>query len=416
MGAKTLAALEGAWRGVPERRSAARRSSTRAPIERVDGVSLLEFGTPEAMWHLTVERFSGDRHDGRARQQAAQGRRSRSQGEHLETRSAVESGSAVRCCARQRRANSFSRRRRYWCSIAATSRSIVSRSAIASSGNGDSSGTSTVFRYAPQVRHNSSAAILALSSGAAVTNGSPLSLAVHARVGRQLPRRGAERTAQRCGGRRRLPRAPATIRTPGSSRGSTPPARRPAPVVGAKSDCCSACANGLTASSATSQTQVRREPAVHGAGPDRAADRAPATRSAATPASMPPPSMAAPDVRGGFAGAAVGQRVAQLQQRRLERSDRQRNRLAGKRRARPWPSLAARYLRRKRQPGQAGRRRSSRAQVDDEPNQPLLEGERPVPGRAGLREWRSSAARRYRRARPGRPCRREQARTAWQLL
>ena len=26
-------------------------------IKRVDGVSLLEFGTPEAMWHLTVEDF-----------------------------------------------------------------------------------------------------------------------------------------------------------------------------------------------------------------------------------------------------------------------------------------------------------------------------------------------------------------------
>jgi len=26
-------------------------------IESVDGVSLLEFGTPEAMWHLTVQDF-----------------------------------------------------------------------------------------------------------------------------------------------------------------------------------------------------------------------------------------------------------------------------------------------------------------------------------------------------------------------
>ena len=26
-------------------------------IKRVDGVSLLELGTPEAMWHLTVEDF-----------------------------------------------------------------------------------------------------------------------------------------------------------------------------------------------------------------------------------------------------------------------------------------------------------------------------------------------------------------------
>ena len=26
-------------------------------IEKVDGVSLLDFGTPEAMWHLTVDEF-----------------------------------------------------------------------------------------------------------------------------------------------------------------------------------------------------------------------------------------------------------------------------------------------------------------------------------------------------------------------
>ena len=26
-------------------------------IKSVDGVSLLEFGTPEAMWHLTIEEF-----------------------------------------------------------------------------------------------------------------------------------------------------------------------------------------------------------------------------------------------------------------------------------------------------------------------------------------------------------------------
>jgi fumarate hydratase class I len=26
-------------------------------IKRVEGVSLMEFGTPEAMWHLTIEEF-----------------------------------------------------------------------------------------------------------------------------------------------------------------------------------------------------------------------------------------------------------------------------------------------------------------------------------------------------------------------
>ena len=44
-------------------------------IERVAGVSLLEFGTPEAMWQLDVRDFPGDRHDGLARQQPAQGDR-----------------------------------------------------------------------------------------------------------------------------------------------------------------------------------------------------------------------------------------------------------------------------------------------------------------------------------------------------
>ena len=44
-------------------------------IERVDGVSLQEFGTPEAMWHLQLKEFPGHRHHGRPWQQPAQGRR-----------------------------------------------------------------------------------------------------------------------------------------------------------------------------------------------------------------------------------------------------------------------------------------------------------------------------------------------------
>ena len=44
-------------------------------IERVDGVSLQEFGTPEAMWHLQLKEFPGDRHHGLPRQQPAPGRR-----------------------------------------------------------------------------------------------------------------------------------------------------------------------------------------------------------------------------------------------------------------------------------------------------------------------------------------------------
>ena len=48
---------EGVRRGLPERRSAARRSSTRAASTASTGVSLMEFGTPEAMWHLDVTDF-----------------------------------------------------------------------------------------------------------------------------------------------------------------------------------------------------------------------------------------------------------------------------------------------------------------------------------------------------------------------
>ena len=74
MGAKTLAALKEHGAVYLNAIGGAAQFYARA-IERVDGVSLLEFGTPEAMWHLTVKDFPGDRHDGRARQQPAQGHR-----------------------------------------------------------------------------------------------------------------------------------------------------------------------------------------------------------------------------------------------------------------------------------------------------------------------------------------------------
>ena len=76
MGAKTLAALKEHGAVYLNAIGGAAQFYARA-IKRVDGVSLLEFGTPEAMWHLTVEGFPGDRHDGRARQQPAQGHRRR---------------------------------------------------------------------------------------------------------------------------------------------------------------------------------------------------------------------------------------------------------------------------------------------------------------------------------------------------
>jgi fumarate hydratase class I len=47
-------------------------------IERTDGVSLTEFGTPEAMWHLWVRDFPAIVTMDAPRQQPAQGSRSAS--------------------------------------------------------------------------------------------------------------------------------------------------------------------------------------------------------------------------------------------------------------------------------------------------------------------------------------------------
>ena len=56
MGAKTLAALKEQGAVYLNAVGGAAQFYARA-IEKVDGVSLLEFGTPEAMWHLTVKDF-----------------------------------------------------------------------------------------------------------------------------------------------------------------------------------------------------------------------------------------------------------------------------------------------------------------------------------------------------------------------
>ena len=56
MGDKTLGRAQGSRRGVPQRHRR-RRAVLRADDRRVDGVSLMEFGTPEAMWHLRVNDF-----------------------------------------------------------------------------------------------------------------------------------------------------------------------------------------------------------------------------------------------------------------------------------------------------------------------------------------------------------------------
>ena len=56
MGAKTLAALK-EHGGVYLNAIGGAAQFYARSIEAVDDVSLLEFGTPEAMWHLTVEDF-----------------------------------------------------------------------------------------------------------------------------------------------------------------------------------------------------------------------------------------------------------------------------------------------------------------------------------------------------------------------
>jgi fumarate hydratase class I len=56
MGAKTLAALQEAGAVYLNAIGGAAQFYART-IKSVDGVSLMEFGTPEAMWHLTIEDF-----------------------------------------------------------------------------------------------------------------------------------------------------------------------------------------------------------------------------------------------------------------------------------------------------------------------------------------------------------------------
>ena len=56
MGARTLGALERAGAVYLNAIGGAAQFYARA-IEGVDGVSLLQFGTPEAMWHLRVKDF-----------------------------------------------------------------------------------------------------------------------------------------------------------------------------------------------------------------------------------------------------------------------------------------------------------------------------------------------------------------------
>jgi fumarate hydratase class I len=71
MGGKTLAALKECG-GVYLNAIGGAAQFYARTVDGVDGVSLLEFGTPEAMWHLRRHRLPGHRHDGCSRQQPAQ--------------------------------------------------------------------------------------------------------------------------------------------------------------------------------------------------------------------------------------------------------------------------------------------------------------------------------------------------------
>ena len=73
MGAKTLAALKEYGAVYLNGIGGAAQFYART-VERVLGVHLMEFGIPEAMWHLRGEQFRRHRHHGRARQQPARRR------------------------------------------------------------------------------------------------------------------------------------------------------------------------------------------------------------------------------------------------------------------------------------------------------------------------------------------------------
>ena len=74
MGAKTLAALKESGAVYLNAIGGAAQYYART-VEKVLGVHLMEFGIPEAMWHLRVKRLRRHRDHGRARQQPARRRR-----------------------------------------------------------------------------------------------------------------------------------------------------------------------------------------------------------------------------------------------------------------------------------------------------------------------------------------------------
>ena len=57
MGAENAGRAEGIRRGLPQRHRRSRAVLCTKCITAVDGVDFLEFGVPEAMWHITVKDF-----------------------------------------------------------------------------------------------------------------------------------------------------------------------------------------------------------------------------------------------------------------------------------------------------------------------------------------------------------------------
>ena len=228
MGAKTLAGAEGARRRLPERdrrRGAVLRALHRARRRRVAA------GVRHARSDVAPRRSNDfpaivtmDAHGNSLHKDIEQ-----ESGQHLETLSAADRDAR---CFRQAASTSS----RTPSAPAARSRVPSPRRRdrwfrcprSTSSGNGDSSGRSIGLQIAAAAscrprrgdpcarrRRRGDERLAALA-------------AVDARVGRQLPRARRRTNSAACDGRRRPPRAPATIRTRGSSRDSSHRARRAA--------------------------------------------------------------------------------------------------------------------------------------------------------------------------------------------
>ena len=230
MGAKTLAALKEHGAVYLNAIGGAAQFYART-INGVDGVSLLEFGTPEAMWHLTRRRTS---------------RRS-----SRWTRTAT-------ACTRTSSRSPASTWRRLACSSAgsAPSRELLERRpAIALAPSPPCRGPSFRDRRsraaetarAPSRRPSSGSCRSCRrprrgdpgdrAAGAAVTNVSPPRRSTRTRTSFSSHAERAERAAQHAVRLARLRRAPATSRTPGSSRGSSSPVRptaRSRPAAGVR--------------------------------------------------------------------------------------------------------------------------------------------------------------------------------------